>query len=211
MRTYWQRRGVVVIWAVAAALATPAAHAATREACLPPGSHLVAVHAGAVVYRHDGVLYGCLRRVHRSVALADVFTSFVGSSSAHHFTFAGDLLAFEYASLGKGGQGYRVQVFDLRTGQQLHDAPAGAVDIDGAAGTGPVTALVLSRAGDIGWIEATSAVNGPPAPYEVWRVTGRRSPPVRLDRGIAIAPASLRLYGQMLSWLDQGMTVTAHI
>jgi len=193
------------------ALAVPAAQAAAKRRCVPPGSHVAAVHGAAVVYRRGVVLYGCLRGVDRRVPLANVFTSIVGSGSAHHFRFSGDLIAFEYESLGKGAQGYVVQVFNLRTGHRLHDAPAGEIDINGVPGTGPVTALVLSPEGDVAWIEATAGVNAPTAPYEVRIVKGRRGTPVLLDRSDGIVATSLRLSGQTLTWLDGGTTGSAQI
>ncbi len=99
-----------------------------------------------------------------------------------------------------------VSLVDLRTGATLATAPATTPERR-AESFISVTAMVLDAKGTLAWIGRRSAIGVPLPTYEVHALNAARN---RLLASAAdIAPTSLRLRGETLSWRAGGHTRSA--
>ncbi len=123
---------------------------------------------------------------------------------------AGRYVAFEDFVEAPRTLKYAVRVYDLRTCRRVRDAPTGptpqaadqATQFGVAVGIGPTTALCLRATGGVAWIARNRYVDVP----QLQVLKGRRDERERRtarSRG-DIQPASLRLHGARLRWVQAG-------
>lgn len=115
------------------------------------------------------------------------------------FELAGTEAAYEEFETAPSRIEWKMIVRNLRTGRVVHDVPTGAWTgpSTGATiiGAGPVVALRVQSNGAVAWVAETRLV---PAEYEVHAVY--RGAPRLLASGRNIAPVSLGLAGNRVSW-----------
>jgi len=102
-----------------------------------------------------------------------------------------------------------VSVVDLATGATLTSAPATTPE-NRAESFIAVTSIVIDRHGTVAWIGSRSAVGAFTPIYEVHALDAEGQDRL-LASGVAIAPRSLALTGETLSWRQRGRARTATI
>jgi hypothetical protein len=190
------------------------AQASTAEAaqfrCPVRGAKVLAASQHAVVYEGPNAedeteVFGCARGLTRRYAfgMPQRFSSSGGGGVAHEGV-AGVFAAYEQSSSEPieppyhGASVSQLIVRNLETGRVTHKVPTAPVAHENMIGRGPVFQLALDASGAIGWIVIGHSVGE----YEV-RAVDRTGEHV-LASGSGIAPHSLELRGNRLSWSRTG-------
>jgi hypothetical protein len=210
-------RRVVVFLAMAmfaAGAPAPRASGAASTRCRASASQAITRSRYALISRvrsrvEGSVIYGCLFSTGRRYRIAETSDDISGSRTQNDFRLAGHWVAFGDVITGKGGQRYSVQVFDLRSGEGVRDAPTGVTPVAaqsqyGALGIGPTTDLVLSARGCVAWI--AQDVSASQRTFEV-HLAGTHE--YAAQRDATISPTSLTLSGSHVAWIRDGQSQSA--
>lgn len=193
---------VALLAGVALAAGGPAQANGSDSRCALKGSRTVAKTASARVFKRNGNTYACLYSANRRVRLGTYgHGPSDGGSGQRGFQLAGRYVAFEDFQRDFDFNVFQVMVVNLRSGRRVirvdtGETPGGAL----VAGIGPTTRIRLRATGQVAWIAqdiSTSATH-----YEVRKQEGRRT--TLLAQGADIAPQSLGLVGNGLSWSQGG-------
>jgi hypothetical protein len=194
------------------------AHAdVSSKRCALVGSQTVLRTEHARIYRQYGSTYGCLYARDRRYRIATYSRDDYGQANQRNVRVAGRYVAFEDFYEGKDGYQYHVIVSNLQTGRRVCDIATGPtpdnIVVSGYAyGIGHTTSIQLRATGGVAWIARNAYATGPR--YEVRkrdRGTDRDRGPdgdlgtTLLAQGSDIAPASLRLHGEALTWLQDAV------
>lgn len=169
--------------------------------CGPASAKTLAANGRVRVYAQHQVVYGCsvargrsFRLGHASRALAEARVGPVA--------VAGDLAAYGLQSFGVDTVSASVVVRRLTDGTEIKDLQATrAVGAEAFESIGSVAVLAT---GAVAWIGSEHSIVGHRSAIEV-HTDGTGGDRV-LDSGPNIDPASLRLHGSRLSWVDGGAT-----
>ena len=209
-----RRRNVVVVSALAgvivltgAALAMGSrAHANGADArCALKGSRTVVKTASVRVFKCGETTYACLYSANRRVRLGTYSDAPGGGTSGQRaFRLAGRYVAFEDFETEFDFGVYQVVVVNLRSGRRLIRVNTGQTPQTGGlvAGIGPTTRIRLRATGQVAWIAQDTSTPAATR-YEVRKGQGR-SRSVLLAQGADVAPRSLGLVGDRLSWTQRG-------
>jgi hypothetical protein len=180
--------------------------AATR--CGPAGAKTLAANGRVRVYVSGQGVYGCSTARSRTFRLGNVSRS-IRESRAGPVAVAGDLAAYGLSRFGVDTVRAAVVVRRLTDGKQLRQLSA--TRAVGAEAFVSVGSVVMKANGAVAWIGVEHSIGaGRRSSIEVHAAsaqtgTGTRTGGDRvLDSGPAIRPASLRLHGSRLSWVNGG-------
>jgi hypothetical protein len=198
---------VVLVWcgsAVAAgssvaAGATSVAAGATR--CGPAGAKTLAGNGRVRVYALHGVVYGCSVARGRSFRLGNVSRSLAESRVAP-VAVGGEFAAYGLESFGVDTVSASVIVRRLTDGTEVKELRA--TRAVGAEAFESIGSVAVRANGAVAWIGTEHSIVGHGSAIEV-HAAGAGGDRV-LDSGSRIDPASLRLHGSRLSWVDGGAT-----
>lgn len=201
---------ITALIACAGAVAGPERH----PTCLPPHSHTIAKDRDVRIYSLAGKApgqggpYACLLRRGTTVALATPSRYF--SHVIGQVTLAGAIVAYTDSqhSVDSGCTG--IVVVDVANGHTLIDVPQVACSVDaGIISFSDITDLVVSYRGSVAWIVHGGGVRQA-ATFKVHSAQTSGAPAL-LDEGPAIAPGSLHLSHQTVSWENAGQRRSAHL
>ena len=187
------------------------------SACVAPGARLIDSSPQATVFatrvpRAGTEIRACLKGARRPLTLGQQYgCAEFTCSGVRRAALGGAVVAYERASWhSQLGSTHRVVVVDLRGRRRLQTIatgplspaqrhPAGRPD-EVNDGIGPVMALGVHPTGAVAWVVKDFCSRRPGTSYQVHRadVTGR----VRLAHGPDIVPASLRVAGRRVSWVQ---------
>jgi hypothetical protein len=194
--------GLIAI-ACPSALARPTDH---RLTCARRPGHTVR-RAGAVrIYRDDGHEYGCVRGSRRTLQLTGRIGQLAGVSVLCEQVTEDDQYAYVAGS----------DVVDLRSGRQYRvyseDEPLGGT---WSLLPGLVERVVLGADGDTARLYETPAPTGatdsPPPTTETLDVIGHGRRVLATGTPGSIDPSSVTFVGGMVTWTQDGMTLSASI
>jgi hypothetical protein len=188
---------------VTLALASGAVAAPTS--CAPTAAKTLRSSGPARIYSEGTQLYGCLgaRRTHLGPLRGSV--PFPATRIAR-YALSGRYAAVDKVDMGVDTFSSIVALIDLRTGATIATAPATTPEQRPESFI-TVTAMVVDPNGTLAWIGERSAIGVPAPTFEVHALTRSRN---RLVASAAnIAPKSLRLHGDTLTWLTDGQTKSA--
>ncbi|HJS96027.1 MAG TPA: hypothetical protein VJ741_17325 [Solirubrobacteraceae bacterium] len=185
----------------AASVAESAGSTAVVTRCGPAGARTLAANRRVRVYALHQIVYGCsvargrhFRLGHASRALAEARVGPVA--------VAGDLAAYGLQSFGVDTVSASVVVRRLTDGTIVKEL--GATRAVGAEAFESIGSVAVLANGAVAWIGSEHSIVGHRSAIEV-HTAGAGGDRV-LDSGPNIVPASLRLHGARLSWVDGGAT-----
>jgi hypothetical protein len=188
-----------------ASLALAALARAAPASCAPSAATTLLVSGGARVYSLGAQLYGCLgaRRTRLGATRGSVpFPARRVALEALNSPYAG----IDVVDMGVDMLASSVALVDLRTGASTATAAATTPERRPESFMS-VTSMAVDRKGTLAWIGERSAVGAFTPVYEVHALSssGNRL----LASATNIAPKSLRLRGDTLSWRAGGRTRSA--
>ncbi len=198
--------------ACAGAVAGPGRH----PNCLPPHARTIAKDRDVRVYSLAGKTptrggtYACLLRRGTTVALAK--PGRYHPFAVDHITLAGAIIAYTYSTYGVDTGSTGIATVDVASGHTLLTVPGAGGFVDACfIGFREVTDLVVTYRGSVAWIVRKGA-ECKTTTFEVYsaQVSGTITPAL-LEEGPAIAPGSLRLSHQTVSWENAGQRRSAHL
>jgi hypothetical protein len=192
-----------IVALVALVVVTPCGSslAAGARRCGPASGKTIAANGRVRVYALHQVVYGCSLARGRSFRLGHASRA-LSESRVGPVAVAGDLAAYGLQSFGVDTVSTSVVVRRLTDGIQLKDRRATrAVGPEAFQSVGSVAVLAT---GAVAWIGSEHSIVGHQSATEV-HAAGSGGDHV-LDSGPNIDPASLRLHGSQLSWVDGGAT-----
>jgi hypothetical protein len=192
---------------VLAPLALAAGAGAAPASCVPGGAKTLVAAGSARLYSQGSQLYGCLGTRRTRLGALRGTVPFPATRIALY------ALGSRYAGIDKTVMGVdtfnsTVTLIDLRTG---------VVTATAAATTPPrrpqsfitVASMVVDSKGTLAWIGQRSAIGLPAPTFEVHALTASHN---RLLASAAnIAPKSLQLHGETLTWHAGGQTKSAQL
>lgn len=170
--------------------------AAARARCGPISAHTLAADAGVRVYLKAGTVYGCSSRT-RHVTRLGTSSSCIRAQRAGPFAVAGQLVAYGVESCGVDTGSSEVLVRRLSDGKVML-ARAAMTGFLGPEAYSSVTAIVVRADGAVAWIGSGSSIIRHSREIEVHDAKGSFAR--LLDSGASIAPRSLRLHHERLTW-----------
>jgi hypothetical protein len=173
--------------------------------CGPAGGRTLAASSAARVYEQGGVVSGCSSRTRRTVRLGQTRTC-LGKPRVGVVAVAGELAAYATETCGVDTGAGSLSLRRLSDGRDLGTYQAVSPPV-GPESYRSIVSVVLRRSGSVAWIGQASSVISHRTQFEVQAASAGA---VRvLDRGPGIAPRSLRLHGERLTWRDSGRTRSA--
>jgi hypothetical protein len=173
--------------------------------CGPAGGRTLAASSVARVYEQGGVVSGCSSRTGRTVRLGQTRTC-LGKPRVGMVAVAGELAAYATETCGVDTGAGSLSLRRLSDGRGLGTYQAVSPPV-GPESYRSIVSVVLRRSGSVAWIGEASSVISHRSQFEVQAASAGA---VRvLDRGPGIAPRSLRLHGERLTWRDRGRTRSA--
>ena len=177
-----RRAWLLALCLVAAAPATAASAATPKRSCATRGKTLDA-SSYARLYRHQDVVYACLRDGRRRLIGAQE----EDGTGEYIFRLSGRYVATDALTCVRGLDGTAsLEVRDLQSGRVVR-----AAQVDDDANV--IRDLVLTTKGDVAWIRSNGTVR------HVLKLDAP-GPPVVLDAGNDIALSSLARAGTTLYW-----------
>ena len=181
---------------------------AASTGCVPAGAKTVAAAGDARLYVKGGTLYGCLGAAQTLLGGAPSARR-LGATRVALYALTTRYAGIDTLTMGVDNLASKVSIVDLRSGATLASEPATTPELR-AESFVAVTAIDLDAAGTLAWIGSRSAVGAFTPIYEVHTLTAAGSARL-LASGPKIAPHSLALRGEMLSWRQAGRTRTRTI
>jgi hypothetical protein len=183
-----------------------------RSRCAPPGAHAIAQDRDVQVYSlagstpGQGGSYACLRRGSGTVALAQPGP--LGQGSIEHVALAGPIVAFTDSTHGVDTGSTNIVVVNVASGGTLLSIPGVGSFVDACIiSFRDIADLVVTHRGSVAWIvrEGTRCQT---VTFGVYRAQTSGTPAL-LEEGPAIAPQSLRVSHQTVSWENGGQRKSA--
>jgi hypothetical protein len=185
-----------------------ARHRGAAASCGRSHARTLAADTRARVYESANNVYGCAIGGTRSYLLGASARS-IREGRAGPIALAGVAVAYGYTVYGVDTLSTEVVVRSLRTGRELHRAPATTRPV-GPEFFQAVAAIVVKPDGAVAWIgEAGSVISGRARQVEVDRADHRGV--AMIDSGGGIDNRSLRLRGSTVTWRDHGRTRSARL
>lgn len=192
---------LVVLAACGSSVAKSAGSTPVATRCGPERAQTLAANGRVRVYVERQIVYGCSVARGRSFRLGHA-TRALGEPRVGPVAVAGDLAAYGLQSFGVDTVSASVVVRRLTDGSQVKELRATrAVGAESFQSVGSVAVLAD---GAVAWIGSEHSIAGGGNAIEV-HAAGAHGDRV-LDSGPNIEPASLRLHGARLSWVDGGAT-----
>lgn len=201
--------------ALAGVLATvPGAHAAASRPCAMKGSKTLAASEHARVYRtpHDADgdrdVVGCLYRTGRRRILGSggsEFNPIAAETYVGRVRLAGRFVAFSDHITGRWGQGFTIEVVDLRSGKRR--TAWGIPPRRDSGQSADVESIVLRKNGSAAWMYVFRA--SPEATLERFVAKLDGDGQARLAEGADIEPGSLALANATVYWTQAGQPRSA--
>lgn len=204
-------KGVLFLTCVVGATLVARTHVAAsngrRSRCAPAHAQTIAQDRYVRVYslggkasRQSGT-YVCLLRSGGTVALAK--PGRYGPGSIDHIALAGTIVAYTDSTHGVDTGSTDIVVVNVATRRTLLTVPGAGGFIDACViGFREVTDLVVTYRGSVAWIVRRGA-HCATGTFEVHRARTSGAAAL-LEEGPAIAPGSLRVSGQTVSWENGG-------
>jgi hypothetical protein len=175
-----------------------------RPICLPPHAQTIAKDRDVRVYSlagkpptHEGI-YACLLRRGTTVALARDMRNY--PTSIDHIALAGAIVVYTEDTHGVDTGSTDIVVVDVAGRHTLLTIPGAGGFVDACViGFREVTDLVVTRRGSVAWIVRKGA-RCKTTTFEVYSAQVSATAPALLEEGPAVAPGSLRLSHQTVSW-----------
>jgi hypothetical protein len=181
--------------------ATSAGSTSVATRCGPASARTLAGDGRVRVYALHQIVYGCSVARGRSFRLGHAARA-LAESRVGPVAVGGDLAAYGLQSFGVDTVSTSVVVRRLTDGTQVKSLRA--TRAVGAEAFQSVGSVVVIADGAVAWIGSEHSIVGHSSAIEV-HAAGAGGDRV-LDSGPNIDPASLRLHGARLSWVDGGAT-----
>ncbi len=192
---------LAVLAVCGSSVGTSAGSIAVGTRCGPARATTLAADGRVRVYALHEVVYGCSAARGRSFRLGHASHALAESRVAP-VALAGDLAAYGLTSFGVDTVSASVVVRRLTDGTTVKELPATrAVGAEAFQSIGSVAVLAN---GAVAWIGSEHSIVAHRGAIEV-HAAGAGGDRV-LDSGPKIDPASLRLHGSRLTWVDGGAT-----
>ena len=198
------RRSILVLVVLAACgllAANSPGSAAAGTRCGPASAKTLAGDSRVRVYVLHQVVYGCSVARGRSFRLGRAARA-LSESRVGPVAVAGDLAAYGLQSFGVDTTRTLVVVRRLTDGTQVKELSA--TRAVGPEAFQSIGSVAVNASGAVAWIGSEHSIVGHSSATEVL-IDGAGGERV-LDSGPNIDPASLRLHGSRLSWVDGGAT-----
>jgi hypothetical protein len=192
---------LVVVVACGSAVAESAGSTAAATRCGPASAKTLAGDGRVRVYALHQVVYGCSAARGRSFRLGHASRA-VAEARVGPVAVAGDLAAYGLQSFGVDTVSTTVVVRRLTDGTEVKELRA--THAVGAEAFQSIGSIAVLANGAVAWIGSEHSIVGHRSAIEV-HAAGAGGDRV-LDSGPNIDPASLRLHGSRLSWVDGGAT-----
>lgn len=175
-----------------------------RGTCGPTGARTLAANGRVRVYVLGQTVYGCSAARSRSFRLGSVSRS-IRQAEAAPVAVAGELAAYGLSNFGVDTVRASVVVRRLTDGKTLKQLPV--TRAAGAETFESVGSLAVKANGAVAWIGSEHSIGaGRRSSIEVHAAGAAAGVDRVLDSGPNIKPASLRLHGSRLSWVNRGRT-----
>ncbi|HET6868067.1 MAG TPA: hypothetical protein VFH80_19295 [Solirubrobacteraceae bacterium] len=202
--TVWARPWIVALVVVAAcgsSVAESAGSTAAATRCGPASARTLVGDGRVRVYVLHQVVYGCSVARGRSFRLGHASRA-LAESRVGPVAVAGDVAGYGLQSFGVDTVTATIVVRRLTDGTEVKELRATrAVGAEAFQSIGSVAVLA---SGAVAWIGSEHSIVGHRSAIEV-HAAGAGGDRV-LDSGANVDPASLRLHGSRLSWVDGGAT-----
>jgi hypothetical protein len=186
--------------------------ASSTSRCAPHGAHTLARSRSVRVYSLGGSgtfaqrTYACSER---SGATARLHGQARGPDPLSNFALAENVLGYSDYSFGVDSGCTSITVFDVAHRRTLRALAQVACTVDaGFIRLGTVSGLVVTQRGSVAWISSTGRRGAQSFQVRAAQTSG---PVALLDQGPAIAPGSLRIAGNEVSWQDGTRRLTAKL
>jgi hypothetical protein len=191
------RASLVALVVLAACGSSAAKSVGGTARCGPASARTLAGDSRVRVYVLHQVVYGCSVARGRSFRLGRAERA-LSESRVGPVAVAGNVAAYGLQSFGVDTVRASVVVRRLTDGAQVKQL--GATRAVGAEAFESIGSVVVNASGAVAWIGSEHSIVGHRSAIEV-HADGAGGDRV-LDSGLNIDPASLRLHGSQLSWVD---------
>ena len=171
---------------------------------MPAGATVLSRSGPSSLYSRGGRLYGCLPS--RTTALGALSATVPAPATrVARYVLRGPYAAIDTTEMGVDTFSSTVAVVDLRSGATIASAQATSPPRRPESFVS-VAAMAIDPHGTLAWIGERSAIGVPTPTFEVHALTaaGNRL----LASSAHIAPKSLRLHGETLTWQAGGQTTS---
>ncbi len=192
---------LVVLAACGSSVATSAGSTSVAARCGPASAKTLAANGRVRVYVSNQDVYGCSVARGRSFRLGHAVRA-LAQARIGPVAVGGDLAAYGLQSFGVDTVSASVVVRRLTDGTELKELRA--TRAVGAESFESIGSVVVMANGTVAWIGSEHSIVGHRSAIEV-HAAGAGGDRV-LDSGPNVDPASLRLRGARLSWVDGGAT-----
>jgi hypothetical protein len=190
---------------VLAPLALAIGARAAPASCVPTAAKTLLKSGSARLYSQGTQLYGCLGSRRTRLGALRGTVPFPATRIAL-YTLSSRFAGIDSADMGVDTFSSTVALFDLRSGARIATAAATTPERR-AESFLTVASMVVDVKGTLAWIGQRSAIGVTTPTFEVHALnaSGNRL----LASGAQIAPKSLRLHGETLTWQAGGQTRSA--